>query len=650
MKVFLSFFVLVVVLSSCGKEELVSENGKQDFLVETKLWEDFSGWITLEKSGIVSSSQDIQLSSQASGRISSVLVKAGDKVKAGQAVALLDDTIGSYALNVQRAANGVERAQINYDSTKLQFEKQIFDTQVNIEKLERNLETAKKDADQSIKQAEDSLNNSQYQNLDSRSALQIEQLDNNIKRAELDFENKKIADRETIEGFKTSLKKDANTLLITLDDIIQFSDEILGVTDINKYKNEDIQQFLGVKDLTVKEETKRNLVDLIALRKSSELQNYLTKITAEDLTEEEIIAVIDFINGWYEQTKTLLNNLEQTLNSSLESVGILGPVEIWAFVWQINWYQASLQGSYAWFLAFGNQAKSFLRTYKNAQSSIEQSLILQKKDREIQLKSLASGQLSASVWLEKTLLGTQNTIADLEDQISLLKNTLENTNKNYEVTLRSLDNAIREAQIGYASAQKEFAKLTITSPINGTVSQVFVDKGQEVAPSVKIADIISDKTPEVQIAFSAKEKDIVQLGQKVYIDVGVERISGTIYSLSDVADANLNYLATVVFESGTNILGSIVKVQVPLTTEKKLIPLNSMKTQGAGKASITFFTGTGFIQTDVVLGEVFWDYAEVLSCGDTPDTCKEQKIVLSDVSNFDTLKFNLKEKSSIWKN
>lgn len=601
MKVFLSAFLFLLLLSSCGKEEIVSENGKQDFFVETKLWEDFSGSLTLEKSGVVSSSQDIQLSSQASGRVASVLVKAGDTVKAGQPIALLDDTIGSYGINLQRAANGVERAQINYDSTKLQFEKQIFDTGVNIEKLERNLETARKDADQSIKQATDSLTNSQYENLDSRSALQIEQLDNNIKKVELDFENKKIADRETIEGFKTNLKKDANTLLITLDDIIQFSDEILGVTDINKYKNENIQQFLGVKDLTIKEETKRNLIDLIALRQSTELQNYLTKITAEDLSEEEIIEVIDFINGGYEKTKTLLNHLEQTLNSSLESVGILGPQEIAAFVGQINGYQASLQGSYAGFLAFGNQTKSFLRTYKNTQTSIEQTLALQKKDREIQLKSLASGELSATVGLEKTVLGTQNTIADLQDQITLLKNTLDNTKKNYEVSLRSLDNAIREAQIGYASAQKEFAKLNITSPINGTVTKVFVDKGQEIAPSIKIADIISDKTPEIQIAFSSKEKDLIELGQKVYVDVGVERITGTLYSLSEVADANLNYVATIVFESGTNILGSIVNVEIPVKTEKRLLPLQSMKTQGAGKASITFLSGTGFTQTDLVL-------------------------------------------------
>ena len=41
-----------MVLSSCGKEEIVSENGKQDFLVETKLWEDFETvQVGMERSG-----------------------------------------------------------------------------------------------------------------------------------------------------------------------------------------------------------------------------------------------------------------------------------------------------------------------------------------------------------------------------------------------------------------------------------------------------------------------------------------------------------------------------------------------------------------------------------------------------------------------
>lgn len=649
MKVFFSFLFLSFFLLSCGKSGDTLESTKQDFLISTQPWTDFSGAVSLEKTGKVSSSQDIQLTSQASWRVTSVSVKAGDTVKVGQTIALLDDTIGSYAINLQRASNGVERAQINYDSTKLQFEKQIFDTQINLEKLERNLSTAKQDSQQTIKQASDSLENSQYENLDSRSALQIEQLDNNIKKAQLDFENKKIADGETIEGFKTNLKKDLNTLIITLDDIIQFSDEILGVTEKNKYKNENIQTFLWVKDISQKSLTKTTLINLIAYRDGAIFQDMEKRVTQEDLSEEQIIEAIDFINTWYEQTKTLLNNMEQTLNNSLESVWVLGPIEISTFIGKINGYQASLQWNYAGFLAFGNQTKSFIRTYENSQESIEQSLALQKKDREIQLKSLASGELTANVGYERTVLSTQNAIADLESQITLLRNTLENTKKNYDITLRSLENAIREAQIGYVSAEKEYAKLTLRSPINGTVSEVFVDKWQEVSPGIKIADIISDNTPEVQIAFSVKEKELVKEGQEVYIDVWVERITGSIYSVSEVADVNLNYTATVVFESGTNILGSIVTVRVPLQTEKRLMPLGIMKTQWQGKSLVNLYTGTGFIQAELALGAVFWDMVEVLSCTYNTTDCGGQKVVLNDISNYDPMKFTIKEQEISWK-
>jgi len=46
----------------------------------------------------------------------------------------------------------------------------------------------------------------------------------------------------------------------------------------------------------------------------------------------------------------------------------------------------------------------------------------------------------------------------------------------YSITLQGLSNAIREAQISYASAAKEYGKLTITSPINGTISEKLIDK------------------------------------------------------------------------------------------------------------------------------------------------------------------------------
>lgn len=60
-----------------------------------------------------------------------------------------------------------------------------------------------------------------------------------------------------------------------------------------------------------------------------------------------MITTIDFIIAGYDDSKELLNQLETTLNNSIESMGQLGTTEIAMFMGKINGYQAALQGSYS---------------------------------------------------------------------------------------------------------------------------------------------------------------------------------------------------------------------------------------------------------------------------------------------------------------
>ena len=55
--------------------------------------------------------------------------------------------------------------------------------------------------------------------------------------------------------------------------------------------------------------------------------------------------------------------------------------------------------------------------------------------------------------------------------------------------------------------------------------------------------------------------------------------AGSIYAISEVADNNLNYKATIVFKSTTNIIGNIVNVKIPVSTGKMLLPLNILEVQ-----------------------------------------------------------------------
>jgi multidrug efflux pump subunit AcrA (membrane-fusion protein) len=626
---------------SCWSETLSEVSQKQDFIVKTQSGKDFSSRLEIEKTGKVSSSQDILLTANANGRVSSIMVKTGDRVQAGQPIALLEDTLWSYGINLDRASNAVERAQISYDAGKLQLDKQLIDTEENLLTFKRNLVNLEKNSTQTLIQAEDSLQNSQYTWLDSRSSLQLEQLDNNIAKSKLDYETKLTLDAETIDGFSGNLKVSFNSLLISLNDVVDFGDELLGITPINKDKNDRYEDFFGSQNSSQKRESEVLLMELIDIQNGTEIQSLQEILTGANMTEKQILETIDFIDTRYGKIKTFLNSLETTLNNSLLSAGQLWQAEVSAFAGQIDGYQASIQGNSSAFISFSSSTKSFLRTYKDTQNSLAQSLELQKKDREIQLKNLMSGEISASVWYEQTLIGIDENTKNLKAQVETAERNLKNARESYDIDLRSLQNTIAESQISYAAALKEFSKLSITSPISGTVSEVFIDKWQEVSNTAQLFNILSDNTPEVEIAFSVKEKDMVKQGQEVYIDIGSERITGKVYAISEVADVNLNYKSTVVFPSGTSLLGNIVTVKIPASTDKMLIPLNIIQTKGQDIGSVQTLSGSTFSEVRIRLGEVFGEYIEVVSCA---KNCSDLRIVTNDISNFDENKFVIIEK------
>lgn len=642
MKKYISILLLTSFLVSCWwTEEIVKENKKTDFFVETKLGSEFSGETSFVKTGKVSASQDIILTSNASGRISYIGVKTGDKVSAGQVLASLQDNVWNYGISLQRAEIGIERAQINYDSTKISLDKQVFDAELNLQKLQRNLETLKKDAEQSIIQAKDNVENSQYEWLDSRSALQLQQLDNNIEKAKLDYSIKLAADVEQISSYKSTLKKDFIALQTFLDDIIEFSDKILGITDANRTENDDYEMFLGAEDVNQKRESENLLRAIIKYRDSQEFSNKDALLDSETLSEEETISIIDFIYAWYEQAQDMLSGLEQTLYNTTPSVWEISESQISVYTSTINGYQAQLQSTYGVFISFGSGVKNFLKTYKDNQASILKSIELQEKDREIQFKTLASWELSAETTYEKTIIGIEDNIQNLQDQITIAQNNLQNTLDNRDITLRSLENAIAEAKVSYNSAVKEYSKLTITSPINGTVFEVSWDVWQEVGPGTRLFSIVSDNTPEVEVSFSLKEKEILSLGQKVYVILNNEKIEGNIYSISDIADENLNYKSTITFKSGVNIIGNLVTVEIPISTNKMLIPLNLLSTQGDNIATVNTLSDNTFEAVRVRIWENYGDYVEVVSCA---KECSELEIVLNDISNYDENKFVIVEK------
>ena len=664
--IFISIVCCCLLLSSCsskGEDEDVStEVVKTDFFVETSLGEEFSGESFLKKTWRVSAKQDIEITANANARIWDITVKTGENVRIGRQLAKLEDNLWNFWINLQRGNNNIQRAQINYESQKIALDKQIFDAEINLENLQRSLATLRADSEKSIILAQDSVKNSQdvwnIEKLDiqiEKLDIQIEKLTNSIQQARLDYDIRIKSDQQTIDSFIANTQSQIRNIELVLNDSIEFGDQLLWVTEFNWRNNDEFDDYLWVNASTQKNAARILLTQLIGIEESDILSQYWEDLKQSTLDEDEFQEVLDNIESIYVDIEVFLNDLEITINNSITSIWSLSQAQLDAFSNSVNGLQSQLQWSFSGFTSFTVNIETFLATYRDNQDSLLRSINLQEqdidvlqkdikslaKDRDILQRNIDSGELSAETGLERTKISIDDNIASLQTQIKAAWNTLSNAIKNKEVTLRSLQNAIEDARISYAASAKDFSKLTVESPINGIISEILVDEWQEVFSGTPLFQVVSNAAPEVEISFSSGERSLIREWQEVFVTIGDERLRGSISSISDIADENLNYKATVVFTSGTTLIGNLVSVEIPTETGKMLIPLNIITTQWWEIGTVKTLSGATFSDVRVRMGEVFWEYVEIVSCA---KNCVDLNIVTNDISNYDENKFKIVEK------
>ena len=634
---FTYFFLLLSLffLLWCGWSEntdIVSDT--KNFFVTTQNLSEFDNQAFLTKTSRVSSSSDITLTTNAPGRVSTIFVREWDNISAGQQLIQLSDNVANYYLNLQRAENELDRAKINYDSNKISLDKQVTDAVSALDRIKFDYENAKVQANQDIIQAQNNRDDANANSDDSISNLEIQRIEANIAKSELDYDNSLISDEQTIAWFRSTLIKDFNAQLIFLDDVIEFSDTLLWVTIKNDNFADDIDQFLWARDVGQKNTTEMLLRELIAFRE----WDFQTLYDTDIVTQDDIYTTLDIISLGYDKSKILLNNVETMLNNSLSSVGDFSESDISGYVTTGNGFQSSLQANYTAFVSYQNTVDTFLKTYKNTQLSLQKNIDLLKKDREILLKNLATGDLNADSWLSKVISSTQNTLNTLQIQVDAAVSHLSNAEQVRDVTLRSLQNNIQGAQISYNSALKDYKKLTITAPVDGVVWTISVDIGQEISNGTPVMQISWKNSNELQISFTKNELPFVNVGDIVFVTSGTETFTGSLSSLSWVADANLNYTSRVLFNSDIGISWDIIQVDVPISTWNILLPLDIVTVQSQSKGSVYVIQSGSIVSENIELGNIYDDLVELTNI----DILNNMEIVTSNVSNFDPSKFELK--------
>ena len=597
------FLISTILLSSCGSVALIPpESQKTPFIVETyTIWKTQAP-ISIEKTGRITASSSLTLSAQWAGEINKISVKEWQSVKAWTIIATLKDTQNNYDLRYSQAQNTLKVQNAGIDTTRINLEQSVDNARIAYERA---------------RQAYDTLTGK-----------------NNLVYDTLVNTNSKTLDTYN-ESYKTYLS-DAERIMTQM---LYEGDKILGITTNFEYSNDSWEAYLGTRvgdsmSLAINEwnATYSMRGDLRARIEKSKTINITNPI--EDF---------ELISKSYEQGRKLADAMLYMLQNSV--VGWWLPQELLSW-WLASWngQRATIQGSIGWYNSWRAQTLTFFKTYQNTE--IANKLALASLTRPLTAEE--QNMINSSNDLK---ISYENARIDIKDKIENSRLSLEQAKKAYDTaqalkwaTLIQLDANRENANIALAQAERDYAKLRVTAPVDGIISRVIANVGQSVSIGSPIAEFTS-KQPQIIIDIEPSLVSNLLLWQNVWVLVEWNILTGTISALSTVANANLLSTIRISISEWQSYIGksalisffpkNIIKWEETLT-----LPLDAVSIIAEWEWEISIYTGTGIFRKTVKIWKTFGDTVEIL---DTMNNGTE--IILTNTSNYDASKQNIEKKT-----
>ena len=311
---------------------------------------------SVEKSARLTAGSALTLSTESVGEVSAITVKEGSSIKRGTRLISLRDTVNSYDIRVAQAQNSVSIQDAGIESTKLNLERSIFDSQIAYDQAKRTYDT---------------LVNSNQKTLDN--------IDTNYKNYLADVDK-------------------------NLDQVIFESDRILGLSSNNEYTNDGFESLLGARVGNLKYLSDNSYGRALA---------QLGQIRAQKLkliTPETAKSDIENIELAYTLLQKHLDDMIYMIQNNVIT-GELTMERNAAWIAQFNGFRASANANSAAFSQWKLQTLTFLKNYKL--NELATKVAVESIDRKLTTQELALIESSSDA---KLLYNT--TIIDLRDRIA----------------------------------------------------------------------------------------------------------------------------------------------------------------------------------------------------------------------------------------
>ena len=611
---------------------------KWNFLIETKTAWNLNNEYALEKSSKIEAASEIVLTSEATWRVENIAVKEGDNVSKWQNLVYLFDNSMNLNTAYKQAILNLDQAKIQYSNQKLALDKNIEDSELALTKLKLNYENTKKNIEQDVIQAKDNLKNSDVNASGSKTSLDVQKIDNSIAKMEFELETLKKSNKDKIDSFISNVNREKDNLNNLLVSVINFGEELYATKyPVNKPA---YYLYLWAENNTKKTRAEQTLQKLINYKKDT--FDWI-KLVEKD---SEILDFITKIEEWYAMMKSFLDDTLEVITSSVSEQNYLPETMLTGYHNQVNGYIQSYTSASAWLVAMRSNVVAFLNTYKDNEASTEKQIDLVRKDKEIALKSYGTSELSSKVAYEKIMISSQDTISNLDLQLKSAETTLINAKKTRDITLQNLENSIKAAELNVEKSSIEVSKLVVKSPISAQVASIDVTVGQTYNMWSQMLKLISTSKRELDVYVTSEDLEKIHVWDKVYIKYRWENFEWDVFSKSNVANETLNYKVKVSLNKDIHLVWGVADVSFKLKSKFPLININSvtvLHSQWNKKIwEINIFKWWKLDKLEVELWDVYGKFIEIK----TPLE-KDTEIILNDVSNFDSEKFELKKSSQV---
>lgn len=142
-----------------------------------------------------------------------------------------------------------------------------------------------------------------------------------------------------------------------------------------------------------------------------------------------------------------------------------------------------------------------------------------------------SGSQDAKLTFDNTRVDLKDKIKTVELALKQAESARDNARKNKELTLNQLSATRNSSDLALEQAKREYSKLAVIAPFDGTVTKVSASVGQRTNMGTPLIEIASN-VPEIVLDIDGDIANSVSNGDLVTVNMNEKIFTGTIIAVS----------------------------------------------------------------------------------------------------------------------